>query len=409
MNIQSGTYYWPDTFRNKPTYPALKEDITCDVLIVGGGSSGAQCAYYLADQGLDVVVLEGGEIGLGSTSTNTCLLQSSGEKLFTDLVHVFGDDYVTRHLQLCQEAIDEIEKACSQMEFDAEFQRRETLYYVSQDTDLLPLQRECEWLQERGTPIRWVTEEWISQHYSFTKQGGIFSKNDGEMNPFIFTHGLLHYAFSKGVRVFEHTKMTGEHYVKEEPVISTNRGHQVRAKQVIYAAGYQDMEIKKEKKARFVSTYTVTTNPIEHFSGWYDRTLIWETARPYVFIRTTKDNRIIIGGLDEETENPEERDGKLVHKRKQLMEELNKLFPNIHASPAYYSAAFYGGVVDGLPMIGEYKEHPNSFFLLGYGDNGTVYSMLLAKILKEWIVDGKKDDYQLYQTNRPLKKKKLYK
>ena len=61
MNIQSGTYYWPDTFSDKPTYPALDEDITCDVLIVGGGSSGAQCAYYLADQGLDVVVIESPE------------------------------------------------------------------------------------------------------------------------------------------------------------------------------------------------------------------------------------------------------------------------------------------------------------------------------------------------------------
>ena len=295
------------------------------------------------------------------------------------------------------------------MAFDAEFKRRDTLYYVSKEADLLPLQRECEWLQGRGTPARWVTEEWISQHYSFTKQAGIFSKNDGEMNPFIFTHGLLHYAFRKGVRVFEHTKMTGEHYEKEEPVITTKRGHQIRAKQVIYAAGYHDMDIKKEKKARFVSTYTVTTDPVDHFSGWYDRTLIWETARPYVFIRTTKDNRIIIGGLDEETEHPEERDGKLVHKRKRLMEELNKLFPNINTNPAYYSAAFYGGMVDGLPVIGEYKEYPNSFFLLGYGDNGTVYSMLLAKILRDWIVDEKKDDYQLYQMNRPLKKKKLYK
>ncbi|NYE08430.1 glycine/D-amino acid oxidase-like deaminating enzyme [Bacillus niacini] len=39
MNLQSGTYYWPTTFPDTPTYPALKEDLSCDVLIIGGGSS----------------------------------------------------------------------------------------------------------------------------------------------------------------------------------------------------------------------------------------------------------------------------------------------------------------------------------------------------------------------------------
>lgn len=80
MNLQSGTYYWPVTFPDAPSYPALEEDLSCDVLIIGGGSSGAQCAYYLADANLDVVVIEKSKIGSGSTSTNTALIQYSGEK-----------------------------------------------------------------------------------------------------------------------------------------------------------------------------------------------------------------------------------------------------------------------------------------------------------------------------------------
>ena len=99
MNLQSGKYYWPTTFPDAPSYPALEEDLYCDVLIIGGGSSGAQCAYELADTNLDVVVIEKLTIGSGSTSANTALLQYSGEKMFINLVNTFGEDYMARHLQ----------------------------------------------------------------------------------------------------------------------------------------------------------------------------------------------------------------------------------------------------------------------------------------------------------------------
>jgi glycine/D-amino acid oxidase-like deaminating enzyme len=409
MNIQTGSYYWPNTFKDAPVYPPLSENITCDVLVVGGGSSGAQCAYYLAKEDLNVVVIEKGQIGRGSTSTNTCLLQYSGEKKFTDLVQTFGDDYITRHLQLCQQAIDDIEGACQEISFDAEFKRRDTLYYVSEEKDQVGLFKECEWLQGRGAPVAWVTEEWIGSHYSFQKPGAIYSRNDGEMNPFIFTHGLMEFAHRNGVKIFEDTAMVGEHYEGNIPVIKTNHGSSIRAKAVIYAAGYDAMEIKTEKKARFVSTYTVTTEPVDDFIGWYNRTLIWETARPYIYLRTTKDGRIIVGGLDEDTVQPEERDKKLIHKRDQLLKEIRVRFPDINVSPEYYSAAFYGGMVDGLPMVGMYQPYPNSYFLLGYGDNGTVYSMVLAKLIRDRIVKGRSEDIKLYEPHRPLTKKRLYK
>ncbi|MCA0984761.1 FAD-binding oxidoreductase [Halobacillus yeomjeoni] len=408
MDVQSGSYYWPSTFKDAPKYSPLDKDISCDVLIVGGGTAGAQSAYYLADTGLEVVVIEKEIIGLGSSATNTCLLQYSGDKMFTDLIHSFGDDYITRHLQLCQHAIDEIEKASQEIAFDADFTRRDTLYYVSEQKDLESLQKECRWLQERGAPVEWVSEKWIRNHYSFSRLGAIYSKNDAEMNPYVFTHGLFSYVHKRGVKVYEHTGMVGEHYENQQPVIRTNTGHSIHAKTVVYAAGYECMEIKTEKKARFESTYTMTTAPVASFTGWYKQTLLWETARPYIYMRTTPDNRIIIGGLDETIDDAEERDQKMIHKRDLLVKELNARFPDITVEPEFFAAAFYGGMVDGLPMIGSYKEYPNSYFLLGYGDNGTVYNMLLAKIIRDSIV-GENDDLSLYLPHRPMKMKKLYK
>jgi glycine/D-amino acid oxidase-like deaminating enzyme len=189
---------------------------------------------------------------------------------------------------------------------------------------------------------------------------------------------------------------------EERMIISTKPGHSINARYVIFAAGYEGMDIKKEKKASFVSTYTVTTNPVDDFSTWYNRTLIWETARPYLFMRTTADNRIIIGGLDDNTTYPEDRDSKLMNKKDKLIEEFNRMFPDIQVEPEYYLTAFYGGIVDGLPIIGMYDEYPNSYFLFAFGDNGTVYSQMLAKIIVKEIVEGNSPDMELYLQDRPL-------
>lgn len=404
MNLQTGTYYWPTTFPDAPAYPALEQDLDCDVLIVGGGSSAAQCAYYLADTSLTAAVIEKGAIGGGSTSTNTALIQYSGEKMFTDLVHTFGEEYIDRHLQLLREAINEMEAASRKADIDCEFLRRDTLYSASCPEDIDKLKKEFDFLQRHGCQLAFLSKENIENKYPFSRAGAIYSYNDAELNPYRFTHALFDYSAKRGVQIFEDTEMNGRRWdsQKNRIFITTKSGYTISARYVIYAMGYEGMEIKKEKKASFVSTYTVTTQPVPDLSFWYNRTLIWETARPYLYLRTTADNRIIIGGLDDNTHYPEDRDSKLLHKKDKLIEEFNLLFPDIRVKPAYYLAAFYGGTVDGLPIIGVYDEYPNSYFLFAFGDNGTVYSQALAKIISEKIANGHSPDLTLYLQDRPL-------
>ena len=50
MNLHNGDLFWPTTYTNEPQYPVLEENINCDCLIVGGGMSGALCAYLLSKE-----------------------------------------------------------------------------------------------------------------------------------------------------------------------------------------------------------------------------------------------------------------------------------------------------------------------------------------------------------------------
>lgn len=48
MNITQGNMYWNKENNIKYTYPYISTDRKCDVVIVGGGISGALSAYYQA-------------------------------------------------------------------------------------------------------------------------------------------------------------------------------------------------------------------------------------------------------------------------------------------------------------------------------------------------------------------------
>ncbi|WP_077247643.1 NAD(P)/FAD-dependent oxidoreductase [Bacillus sp. FJAT-27225] len=351
MDLHSGTFFWPTTFPDAPSYPALEADIECDIVIVGGGSSGAQCAYYLAGTGLDVVLVEKAQIGSGTTSATSALIQYAGETMYTKLVDRFGKEYIRQHLDLIKDAINDIERAARDGRIDSEFVRRDTLYVASSGSDVGRLEAEYDLLRGFGFNVDFWQKAEIKKRFGFNREAAIYSFNDGEMNPFRFTHALIDYAVEKGMRVFEATVVVGCEYEdasggfgrgvgegaqwnqvglaskdkEAKPgsvVLRTSSGHTIKARRAIFSTGYEGLDIKAEQKASITSTYVVTTSRV----GGLTPMLLWETAAPFLFMRTTPDGRFIIGGHDEDVSDASERDMKLDEKRDRLMEELGKLF-----------------------------------------------------------------------------------
>src|SRR5690349_16940974 len=63
---------FPDTRR--PSHPPLRGAHDCDVVIVGGGLTGAATAYTCAVAGLTTIVLEADRVGGGSAGRSAGLL-----------------------------------------------------------------------------------------------------------------------------------------------------------------------------------------------------------------------------------------------------------------------------------------------------------------------------------------------
>lgn len=136
---------------------------------------------------------------------------------------------------------------------------------------------------------------------------------------------------------------------------------------------------------------------------WHEQCLIWETARPYLYMRSTPEGRIIIGGLDEPVLDANQREIRLLHQQQKLLQALQEHFPSVPFQIDYAWAAVFGSSHDGLPYIGPHPRFPNCYFLEGYGGNGTVTNMMAAQLLADELTGTHRPEMELYSLTRTTK------
>jgi glycine/D-amino acid oxidase-like deaminating enzyme len=127
---------------------------------------------------------------------------------------------------------------------------------------------------------------------------------------------------------------------------------------------------------------------------------MWETARPYLYMRTTSDGRILVGGEDVPFRNPKARDALLKRKIQKVQKRFSELYPEISLEAAYTWAGTFGETQDGLPFIGKTPEYPNAYFALGYGGNGITYSLIAAELLRDALLGENNPDATIFRFDR---------
>lgn len=395
MKLTLGKLYWNEE-ASMPCYPLLESDMICDVLIVGSGETGAHIAYFLTLLGMKVILIDKRKIANGSTLANTGILQVAHDKSLTSMIHTFGEEKGVRTYQLCYEALKTLEQVVPKLDMDPCFIPKRSLYYASQNEDISLLQEEYRTLQRYGFPVEYFTELDIKQRYSFAKPAALYTGGDAEVNPYILAHGLIHKANQLGASIFENTEVMHIKSVQKDLISYTKTGKKIVAKAVIMATGYEKVFGKKEANTTVETSYAIVTNEQEHFNGWHEQSLIWETARPYLYFRTYK-NRMIVGGLDESMQLHTFGDTKLLHKRDLLTKIIQEMFPNLsNVRAEYYWAAAFGGSHDGLPICKEDSKISNLYYALPYGGNGTVYGMVFAKLFQQLFANKENGDFSLF-------------
>ncbi len=81
--IAPGLSWYQDSIADRPTYDVLDGSIAVDVAIIGGGFTGLQAAYNLAQRGVSTVLIEASRLGDGASGRNGGQL-GSGQRAWPD-------------------------------------------------------------------------------------------------------------------------------------------------------------------------------------------------------------------------------------------------------------------------------------------------------------------------------------
>jgi len=377
--LTSGRSPWGNGV-SRPVFAPLTDHLQVDALVIGGGVTGALMGQHLAERGMSVAIVDREHPGLGSTAASTAMLQWEIDKTLTELEQFYGFERAVGIYRRSAAAVSGLAKLIAAYRIDCAFQPRRSLYLTGNHEGARDLAVEAELRQRAGLPSRYLEHCDLFTEFEIDRDAGILSRGSAEADPLLLTWALLRMAAKDGARLID-ASVTRLHSEGNRVTAETDGGFVIEAKTAVLATGYSLPDIAMPKLHRTTSSWAMATVPQEPGTLWRDQALIWEDSHPYLYMRTTHDGRIVVGGEDDDTVDPAARDAKAPEKIMTIREKMKLIWPRADTRVATAWCGTFGETVDGLPLIGPVPSLPHVYGAYGYGGNGITFSYLATQVI----------------------------
>jgi glycine/D-amino acid oxidase-like deaminating enzyme len=378
-HLHTGRSVWSANPHRPFAVRHLGKSLRCDVAIVGAGISGAFMADELSRHYRDVVMLDRRAPATGSTHASTAMLQFEIDTPLTALSDRIGVQKAQRAWQISYRATQRLIRLVQQERIACDLEKRDSLYLTGDSLGWRGMKQEALARNRAGLTCTYLTGRALAARFGIARTGAILSTGSAIADPVALAHGLLRRARGRGARVFAS--------VDVRDVMSTRHGvmldagtHFVEARHVVFCTGYEVIPGLMQPGSKITSSWAAATPPAAAYPEWLNRTLVWEAAEPYLYMRTDGKGRLIVGGEDADLDSPSYRAETLDAKARRLAGKTRRLL-GVEPEWNHVWAGAFGESVDGLPTIGEVPGLKGCFTVMGFGGNGTIYALIAAGLM----------------------------
>lgn len=360
-----------------------------DVVIVGCGVTGAFAAEALSRLGVSVLVVDRREPAAGSTSASTALIQWEIDEPLSKLQAKLGSAKANACYVASFRAVQSLKRKLARWDIRCEARARDTVLLQGDVMGVTALQREAKARRRIGLPSQFLSGRQLAERYGFPRDGCIRSRGSLELDPRQLTLALARRARRRGVEIVAPAAVTAMHSTPLGVLMALADGTLLTARKVVAATGYEVMPEIPSEKYDLVSTWALATVRQPPHVFWKGRALVWEASDPYLYLRTTADDRLVVGGEDAPFVDTERRDRQIATKTRRILQKLGEWLPEADLSADFAWAGTFAQSPTGLPVMGPIPEQPNVFAILGAGGNGITFSVIAADLVTAWVAGRK--------------------
>lgn len=349
---------WTET-ASQEKRPTLAADLQTEVAVIGAGLAGILTAYYLTQQGKQVVVLEADRIGSGQTSRTTAKITSQHDLIYSRLIATVGEEKARQYAVANEQAIAHYAHLIQKLQMDCHYKRLPAYLYSLQET--APLKEEMLAARQLGIEAEYVTETTLP----FQVKGALKFHGQAQFHPLKFLTRLAQevtvYEQTPVRKVEGHQVMTGGGVVVAEHIIFTTHYP------FINFPGYYFMRMHQER------SYVLALKQAQELDGMY----LGVDAHGLSF--RNAGSLLLLGGGNHRT-GENSRGGRYDY----LKRKAENFWPGCKVA-AHWSAQDCM-TSDQIPYIGRYSSSiPYWYVATGFQKWGMTSSMVAAQLLTAMI------------------------
>ncbi|WP_353473661.1 FAD-binding oxidoreductase [Salipiger sp. H15] len=388
-----GACFWADTVPVMDWAP-LAAPRHAEVAVIGGGFTGLSAALHLAQDGVEVALLEAEHPGYGASGRNGGFCCLGGAKAPHALLRQrHGAEGLRDWCQTERAAIETAAGLIAEHGIDADT-------HSDGETLLAHTPRAWRGFAESAeampalygvTPRLIPQEELAAEGLAGPFQGAMTTPLGFALNPRKYHAGLARAAQAAGATLHGHSPVTALRRAEGKWHLTTPEAVLTADRVILATNGYSSEDLPDWLRGRYmpVQSSVIVTEPLTEMqraaAGWTSRQMAYDTRQLLHYFRLLPDNRFLFGMRGGLTATP--RAQRAISAR--IRREFVAMFPAWKGVTIGHEWAGLVCLMARLtPFVGAMPEHPGLFAGMGFHGNGVAMGSHAGLLLAD-LVQGK--------------------